>query len=170
MAPELVEWREFFVTTATVAGALIGLLFIAVSLHLPVFNDERYEDLRLDARSILLGYVIALSLSLFPLIPQALASLGREVLLVFVFIAVASARSAPRLFRSGGVYGMRNRWFRIALLVTGLGTTLAGGVALLSGQTWALELLGASVIVLIVVSVLRTWDIVFRAARVPPPR
>jgi hypothetical protein len=73
------------------------------------------------------------------------------------------------LFRSGGVYGTRNRWFRIALLATGLGTTLAGGLALLSGQTWALELLGASVIVLIVVSVLRTWDIVFRAARVAPP-
>jgi hypothetical protein len=47
--------------------------------------------------------------------------------------------------------------------------TLTGGLALLSGQRWALELLAASVIVLIVVSVLRTWDIVFRAARVPPP-
>ena len=168
MAPELAEWHDFFITTATVAGALVGLLFIAVSLHLPVFNDDRYEDLRLDARSILLGYVIALSLSLFPLIPQSLASLGREVLLVFVFIAVASARSAPRLFRSGGVYGMRNRWFRVVLLVTGLVTTLAGGAALLFGQTWALELLSGSVIVLIVVSVLRTWDIVFRAARVAP--
>jgi hypothetical protein len=170
MAPELAEWHDFFITTATVAGALIGLLFIAVSLHLPVFNDDRYEDLRIDARSILLGYVIALSLSLFPLIPQSLDALGREVLVVFVFIAVASARSAPRLFRSGGVYGKKNRWFRVALLVTGLGTTLAGGLAFLSGQTWALELMSASVIVLIVVSVLRTWDIVFRAARVVPPR
>jgi len=165
MAPELVEWHDFFVTTATVAGALVGLLFIAVSLHLPVFNDDRYEDLRLDARSILLGYVIALSLSLFPLIPQSLEALGREQLLVFVFIAASSARTAPRLLRSGGVYGLRNRWFRIALLLTGLTTTLAGGLAFISGQTWALELLGASVIVLIVVSVLRTWDIVFRAAR-----
>src|SRR5438045_4092913 len=67
MAPELADWHDFFITTATVSGALVGLLFIAVSLHLPVFNDDRYEDLQLDARSILLGYVIALSLSLFPL-------------------------------------------------------------------------------------------------------
>jgi hypothetical protein len=170
MAPELAEWHDFFITTATVAGALVGLLFIAVSLHLPVFNDDHYEDLRLDARSILLGYVIALALSLFPLIPQSLAALGREVLATFVFIAVASVRSAPRLFRSGGVYGLRNRWFRVALLVTGLATTLTGGLAFLSEQTWALELIAGSVMVLIVVSVLRTWDIVFRAARVAPPR
>ena len=169
MAPELAEWHDFFVTTAPVAGALVGLVVIAVSLHLPLFNDDRFEDLRLDARSILLGYVIAMALSLFPLIPQSLASLGREMLLVFVFIAVSSARSLPRLFRSGGVYGMRNRWFRVALLITGLATTLAGGLAFLSGQSWALELLSGSVIVLIFVSVLRTWDIVFRAARVTPP-
>ena len=168
MAPELAEWHDLFITTATVAGALVGLLFIAVSLHLPLFNDDRFEDLRQDARSILMGYVIAMVLSLFPLIPQSLASLGREVLLVFVFVAVSSARGLPRLLRSGGVYGMRNRWFRVALLVTGLATTLAGGLAFLSGQTWALELLAASAIVLIVVSVLRTWDIVFRAARVTP--
>jgi hypothetical protein len=169
MAPELAEWHDFFITTATVSGALVGLLFVAVSLHLPVFNDDRYEDLRLDARSILLGYLIALSLSLFPLIPQSLEALGREVLVGFVFILAASVRTAPRLFRSGGLYGLRNRWFRIALLLTGLLTTLAGGLAFLSGQTWALEMLGGSVIILIVVSVLRTWDIVFRAARVTPP-
>ena len=60
------------------------------------------------------------------------------------------------------------RWFRVALLVTGCGTTLAGGVALLAGQTWPLQLLAASVIGLILVSVFRTWDIVFRAARVAP--
>jgi hypothetical protein len=57
----------------------------------------------------------------------------------------------------------------VALLLTGLFVTLGGGLALLMEQPWALELLGGSVIVLIVVSVLRTWDIVFRAARVVPP-
>jgi hypothetical protein len=33
MAPELVERSELFVTTATVAGALAGLLFAAVSIQ-----------------------------------------------------------------------------------------------------------------------------------------
>jgi len=56
MAPELVEWREFFITTATVAGALVGLLFVAVSVHLRLLSDEHYADLRQDARAILLGY------------------------------------------------------------------------------------------------------------------
>src|SRR2546429_103941 len=107
MAPELVDWREFFVATATVAGALIGLLFVAVSLHMRTFTDDQHVDLRLDARAILLGYVVAMAVSLFPLIPQSLAALGQEMLFVFVFIVVTSARSLPTLFRSSAVYGPR---------------------------------------------------------------
>lgn len=168
MAPDLAEWREFFVTTATVAGALVGLLFVAVSVHLRVLSDEHYADLRDNARAILLGYVIAMTLSLFPLIPQSLATLGLELLAVFVFIVVASARSAPQLFRSSDVFGRRNRWFRVAFLIAGCAATLAGGLGLLARQTWPLQLLAAGVIVLILVSVFRTWDIVFRAARVAP--
>ena len=53
MAPELIEWREFFVTTATDAGALVGLLFVSISVHLRLLSDERSEDLREDARNIL---------------------------------------------------------------------------------------------------------------------
>ena len=168
MAPELSEWRDFFVTTATVAGALVGLLFVAVSVHLRLLSDEHYADLRQDARAILVGYVVAMSLSLFPLIPQSPAALGQEILIVFVFIVATSVPSVPRLFRSGGVYGRRNRWFRGALLVVGCAATLAGGLELLAGQSWPLQLLAASVILLIVVSVFRTWDIVFRAARIAP--
>ena len=169
MAPELSEWREFFVTTATIAGALIGLLFVAVSVHLRLLSDEHYADLRQDARAILLGYVVAMGLSLFPLIPQSLVALGQEILIVFVFILATSARSVPQLLRSSGMYGWGNRAFRAGLLVAGCAATLAGGLALLARQVWPLQLLAASVLVLIVVSVFRTWDIVFRGARVAPP-
>ena len=169
MAPELSEWREFFVTTATVAGALVGLLFVAVSVHLRLLSDAHYTDLRQDARAILLGYVVAMGLSMFPLIPQSLVALGQEILIVFVFIVVTSARGVPRLFRSGGAYGRGNRWFRASLFIAGCAATLAGGLGLVSGQAWPLQLLAASVMVLIVVSVFRTWDIVFRAAQVAPP-
>jgi hypothetical protein len=169
VAPELSEWREFFVTTATVAGALVGLLFVAVSVHLRLLSDEHYVDLRLDALRILLGYVVAMGLSLFALIPQSLAALGQETLVFFVLIVATSVRNLPRLFRSSGVYGRRNLWFRAALLVAGGAATLGGGLALLAGQAWPLQLLAASVMVLIVVSVFRTWDIVFRGARVARP-
>jgi hypothetical protein len=166
MAPELIEWREFFVTTATVAGALVGLLFVAISVHLRLLSDERSEDLRHDARNILFSYLTAMTLSLFPLIPQALATLGQEILVVFVFIVLFTARTVPPLFRSSRVYGPLNRWLRVAWFVAWAAGTLTAGLALLAGQIWPVPLLAASVIVLIVVSVVRTWDIVFRAARV----
>src|SRR5439155_19581407 len=100
VAPELVEWREFFVTTATVAGALVGLLFIAISLHLPLLSDDRHADLRLDARSILIGYVFALALSLLPLIPQSLAALGEELLVLFLYMIATTIWAVPRLLRT----------------------------------------------------------------------
>ena len=166
MAPELVEWREFFVTTATVAGALVGLLFIAISLHLPLLSDDRHADLRLDARSILIGYVFALALSLLPLIPQSLAALGEELLVLFLYMIATTIWAVPRLLRTRtALYGRRNLWFRVALLTAGTAATLSGALALAAGAAWALQLLAASVLILIFVSVFRTWDIVFRAAR-----
>jgi len=169
MAARLIEWREFFVTTATVAGALVGLLFVAVSVHLRLLSDEQYADLRQDARAILIGYVVALIVSLLPLIPQSLVALGQEMLLVLALFVAISARGVRGLLRSGGVYGRRNRWFRATMFVVWIAVTLAGGLALLAEQTWPIQLLAASVLILIVVSVSRTWDIIFRAARVMPP-
>jgi hypothetical protein len=165
MAPELSEWHDFFVTTATVAGTLVGLLFVAVSVHLRVLSDEHHGDLRQDARGILLWFVVAMTLALLPLIPQSLNALGQELLIVFVAIVLLTARSVPMLFRASAMYDRRNRLFRAALLVAGWATTLAGGIALLAGQAWPLQMLAASVIVLIVMAVFRTWDIVFRGAR-----
>src|SRR5436190_14114595 len=112
MAPELAEWHEFFITTATVAGALIGLLFVAVSVHLRTLSDDQNVDLRVDARAILLGYVVAMAVSLFPLIPQSLAALGDEMLLVFAFIVATSVRNVGQIFRGGGAYGRTNRFLR----------------------------------------------------------
>ncbi|HYK98695.1 MAG TPA: hypothetical protein VEU77_09940 [Candidatus Acidoferrales bacterium] len=169
MAPELIEWREFFVTTATVAGALVGLLFVAISVHLRLLSDERSEDLRQDARNILFSYIAAMTLSLFPLIPQALATLGEEILVVFLFIVVATARTVPRLFRSSRVYGRVNRWLRVAWFVAWAAGTVAAGLALVAGQAWPVPVLALGVLLLIVVSVFRTWDIVFRAAGVRRP-
>lgn len=170
MAPELAEWHEFFITTATVAGALIGLLFVAVSVHLRLLSDEQYGDLREDARAILIGYVAAMVISLLPLIPQSLVALGWEMLFVLVVSVATSARGALGLLRPSGAYGRRNRWFRATLFVVWIADTLVGGVGLLSGQAWPLQLLAASVLVLTVVMVFRTWEILFRAARVAPPR
>ena len=167
MAPEILEWRDFFVTTATVAGALVGLLFVAVSLHLRLLSEERHADLQLDARSNLIGYVVALSLSLLPLIPQPLSALGVEILVAFVALLGVSVRTWPNLLRSRPrVYGRRYVWFRVAILAATDISLLVGGTGLLAMQVWTIYLLAAGVASVLVVSIFRTWDIIFRGARV----
>jgi hypothetical protein len=167
VAPEILEWRDFFVTTATVAGALVGLLFVAVSLHLRLLSEDRHADLRLDARSNLIGYVVALSLSLVPLIPQPLSALAVENLVAFVALLGVSVRTWPNLLRSRPrVYDRTYVWFRVALLAATDISLLVGGVGLLGMQIWPIYLLAAGVASVLVVSIFRTWDIIFRAARV----
>ena len=94
------------------------------------------------------------------------AALGEELLVLFLYMIATTIWAVPRLLRTRtALYGRRNLWFRVALLTAGTAATLSGGLALAAGAAWALQLLAASVLILIFVSVFRTWDIVFRAAR-----
>jgi hypothetical protein len=102
-----------------------------------------------------------------PLIPQSLTALGTETLVIFAGLMATSIRTFPQLARTRrGVCSLGNVLFRGSILVAGDIATLTGSLGLLSGETWPIQLIAVSAILLIVASIFRTWDIVFRAARV----
>jgi hypothetical protein len=149
-----------------VAGALIGLLFVALSIHLNVLTRTRHADLRWDAWSILVVYATALVASLLPLIPQTLDALGYEVLALLVAQSGLSAFVWPRMLRS--MTGMYSRAEIVMRLVRQTVAALAGvaaALALIAHQPWGIYAVAGLVIFLIVLAISRTWDIVFRAAR-----
>jgi hypothetical protein len=167
VAAEFIEWRDFFSTTATIAGALIGLLFVAVSLHLRLIAEDEHADLRLDAQSNLIAYVLAMAFSLVPLIPQSYHALGAEFLVTSALLFIIFVRiSLLQLRRHTRAYDRRTVWFLTLLRASTVASCAVGGAGVLADQPWPPYLLAVGVSLLLTASVFRTWGLIFRAARV----
>jgi hypothetical protein len=156
------EWHDFYLTVGGVSGALVGLLFVAMSLR---SRELGGTSLLGASKQALLALVIALLLSLFMLAPAGLAPLvatgfviGGAVLLPGSVVgqwAIARRRmSAAFALEAGG--------FDLACVAL-----IAAGLAKLT-DLWtepADVILAATAILLIVLAIFRSW----RLATGQPP-
>ena len=74
------DYKEFFLGAITVAGALVGLLFVAISVHPEGVGDEGHLTSRVRAASALSAFLDALFLSLAALLPHS--SIGTTALIL----------------------------------------------------------------------------------------
>ena len=72
MSEDLVLWHDFNISLVTASAGLLGLLFVALSIHVRVLSASRNAELRAVARSIFLGYVVSLGIGFLALMPQTL--------------------------------------------------------------------------------------------------
>jgi hypothetical protein len=112
------EFRDFFVASAGVAGALVGLLFVAVSVTLERLEEHGHTQIhRVRARAALTAFTNALTVSLFALIPGV--DLGWSAFVVGVIGSLFVAGALMSLVRVGdrspGSFG--NALFLVSLQV-----------------------------------------------------
>ncbi|MFZ0091755.1 MAG: hypothetical protein WAL63_19785 [Solirubrobacteraceae bacterium] len=154
--------REFFVATAGVAGALVGLLFVAISVtqeRLAETGETQIHRVRADAA--LTSFTNALTVSLFALIPgTVLAWAAFSAGIVGMFFVLASASSLVRL------RGYRTGPKRDLLFIVSLGVVFAfeldSGLRLIRRphETGPAHAIAVLVIVCFLIGIARAWELI----------
>jgi hypothetical protein len=163
MAPD--SLHDLFFAAAGVAGALIGLLFVAISVEHDRLTDPGADQVhRVRARSALTAFVNALAVSLFALVPNdslgdaatAAGALG----LLFVLGSVLSVRRARQL-PDTGTGDLRQLTFLILMLVA-FGMQVWNGLRLIAhtDDPGAADWLAVLVIVCFMLGIYRSWELI----------
>ena len=155
-------YRELFVAIAGCAGALTGLLFVALSVsphrgH----GSERYVIQEVRAAAALLAFVNSLTITLFTLVP------GTNVGYPAIALGVGGL-----LFTAAGIRTIvstrftRERWRQqsglVLLLLVIFGSELVNGISALIHPNSEIPVQGISyaIVASLVVGVARAWELV----------
>ena len=167
MSEELVLWHDFNVALVTAAAGLLGLLFVALSIHIRALNDQRNAELRSVARTVFLGYVVALAFGFLALLPQSLTAFGLELIGLNVAALLPFAAAARSGLRATGIgYDRRVTMGQFAAGFVLIAIALTGAIGVTVGETWAIYLSAAIAILSLVWGVFNTWELIFRMQRV----
>lgn len=160
MIPE--DFHDFFVAAAGVAGALVGLLFVAVSVTQERLSKEGESQIhRVRASAALTSFSNALAVSLFALIPGI--GVGWTSAVVAILGMVFIAASVLSLIRLRAQHGSppRDALFLAGQAVTLVIQLVAGISAIHSpDSTGDVRAITIVVIVSFFIGVARAWELI----------
>jgi hypothetical protein len=163
MSEELVLWHDFNVALVTAAAGLLGLLFVALSIHIRALSDRRNEELRSVARTIFLGYVVALAIGFLALMPQTLWYFGVELIALNLAAIVPFAAAARAGLRPTGVgYDRRVTLGQFIAGFALFAIALAGSIGVAVGEPRALFVMAGVAVLSLIWGVFNTWELLFR--------
>src|SRR3954469_15547448 len=167
-------WENFYLIVGPSAGALIGLMFVVVTLTAGRERDQTEQGKHLYTSPIVWHLAVVLLLSgtaVAPTIgPRLFGVLTGGVALLGMLMGI---RSAVGIARGQLTAAEDNRfdtwWYGIIPTIVYVG--LAGAaVAVLRGATWSEDAIAVALMALLLVSIHAEWDLVtFLAAIADPP-
>jgi hypothetical protein len=162
-------WQGFYALAGAASATLVGLLFIAVSLHLDIFSDESETEIRSLAENTLINFLSILMIALFFLIPhQSPAGLGLPLLIVAIGDLGRQARDWFRHVKGGLFKSAQFRPLaflavvRVIVPVLYQVTTILVAIAVLSGQTDPLYWLVWVIISILLSASMNAWGLMIR--------
>lgn len=163
MSEDLAQWHDFNLSVVTASAALLGLLFVALSIHMRVLSARENAELRSVARTIFLGYVLSLGIGFLALMPQPLWSFGVELLAIVLAATLPFAAAARSGLRATGVgYDRRVTMLQFAAGFALFGVTIAAGIGVAVGEARALFVVGGIAVLSLLWGVFNTWELIFR--------
>lgn len=162
--PEL--WHDLFLMIGTSAGALVGLLFIVMSLHLDKIRKRADYNIRAiidGARYNTIHLLVVLVESAVILAPQPLSFVGAELIAVNLFGLQGPLGFTCKYFNKHITISHRGDFPAGLLLTIAIAylVGIAGGIAALRLLNWSLYLVAASCVLKIVRAVLTAWMLMF---------
>jgi hypothetical protein len=154
--------RDFFVATAGVAGALIGLLFVAISVAQDRLTSDNADPIhQVRASAALTAFTNALTISLFALISNdaiAWASVSVGIVgLLFIAGSLISLLRERRAHRAA----LRDATFLIGQLVIFILQLLYGLRLVAHGHdTGAAQAIAVLVVACFLLGISRSWELV----------
>src|SRR5690349_173975 len=160
MTPD--DLHDFFVASAGVAGALIGLLFVAISVaHERLTAEDANHPHKVRAQAALTTFTNALSISLFALVPgDALGWAALSVSVIGLVFIVASLLSIRRVLESQPGAG-RDALFLSGIAVT-FGFQLYYAIQLVQHphRASAANSIAILVVVCFLLGIARSWELI----------
>lgn len=156
-------YLDLFAALAASAGALTGLLFVAVSVS-PRWGKSAISHVvqQVRAAAALLAFTNTLSVSLFSLVPGTIV--GYPALALGVIGLLFTAAGMRSIFSSRSM--LRRHWRRqvglIALLLAIFGTELVNGAIVIAkpNDQNAIQSIGYALVASLIVGIARAWELV----------
>ena len=166
MVPD--NFHDFFVAAASVAGALIGLLFVAITVAGQRLARVQAETQihRIRAAAALTAFINALTVSLFALVPGEKVGVTTvsvsAVGLTFIVAVLLSLVRLGLLSRGQARWSTaRDALFLLTLAVTFVIQLAEGVVIILNpGNAGAVDTISILVIVCFLIGISRSWELV----------
>ena len=148
-------WHEFGVALVGASAALLGLVFVVVSLHLRAVVDDPVLRRRAEITLGLLATTLAASAAL--LIPgQSREALSLELMpIALVYITLSSLATFRATHSPRGVSRDRLTRFFVGELSAGL--VFVGGLGLLVHALGGVYLVAAGLVLGVLIAMLATW-------------
>ena len=158
----LLSWRDFYVAVAEASAALLGLLFVGVSIRLSTLATQQRPEQRARAALAFGNLICAMILSLIVLIPNSDApSIALQVALVATIAGIRIVRRTAELVAAWSqlthpvATGRRLGWAAIAV---GMLAYAAIGLWTAGSATYLYALL-ASVFIFLIGAADVAWDL-----------
>jgi hypothetical protein len=161
MVPEGI--RDFFAASAGVAGALIGLLFVAISVSSERLSREEASAQvhRIRALAAFTAFTNALAVSLFSLIPgHKIGPTSISVAAVGLVFVAATLLSLIRLHLVRWAVA-RDALFLVSLAVVFVGQLIEGvGISLDPGNSGDVDTIAILVVCCFLIGIARAWELI----------
>lgn len=165
-------WRDFYSLAGSASASLVGLLFVAASIHLSKVASTEATHLLSFASNTFSGFLYVLLISLLMLIPgQSSSTLGIELMGLGVITTVRQIQYTTRHYVGGDphhpVYvGDRGRLYQAVLpTICYASMVWVGWLVNSSGSPRPLAFLVSTVVLLLIAGARNSWRLLIELAK-----